>query len=150
MNPLGENKGADLDAVILTKSSGIQFFAVNVEAYTIGSGDPYMLDAWEIIGPPDAFVGWDSGDISQCDGNAGWVALGQGGSIVVRMGGAIEAGDNLTVLELSGCTLLSGAGTASDDEIEVFVSVSPEPAGTWELVGGGVGPEISMTIPSLP
>ncbi|MDX9723679.1 MAG: hypothetical protein RBU37_23225 [Myxococcota bacterium] len=148
--PTGENKGADLDAVVLTKFSGTQFFAANVELYLIGGGDPIAIDHTQILGAPDAFVDWGVGDLSICDGNHGFVALGQGGSIVVRMDGEIEAGDILTVLELSRCGLLSGAGVASDDSVEVYVSVAADIAGTWTPVGGGIGPEISMIIPQLP
>ncbi|MDX9719991.1 MAG: hypothetical protein RBU37_04525 [Myxococcota bacterium] len=151
VSPGGENIGADLDAVILTKAvTGTQFFAENVESYTLGDGDVANQNSSEITKAPDAFAGWANGDLSECDGNEGFVALGQGGQIVVRMGGEIEAGDNLTVLELSRCELESGLGTASDDDVQVYVSVAAEPGGTWELVGGGIGPEISLSVPALP
>lgn len=146
------DSGADIDSVILTKAGGAQSFADEVLAYEHGGGAGFTdeADPTEALNAPDAFYDWDAGDTSVCDVEGGFVSLGgMGGVLVVRMPAEIAAGDNLTVLEVGGCDF-GGANPAIPEEVEISVSVGSEVAGTWQLVGSGDGPEISLTVPTLP
>ena len=70
---------------------------------------------------------------------------GTGGQLIVGMEGNINKGDSLSVLEVGNCE--HADGTAIEDEIEVYVSVSDSETGNWFLLGSGVGPSIDFTIP---
>ena len=146
--------GADIDALILKKSDGSQYFATSVEGFIFGNfGSAESLDPMDALGAPDAFYNYSSDDTSVCtigtSDDRPFVSLGgEGGVLVVRMGAAIETGDTLTVLEVGGCNY--GDGEAIVEEISVQISVSYDiDSGQWVALGSGEGPEISFVIPTL-
>ncbi|MDX9719448.1 MAG: hypothetical protein RBU37_01780 [Myxococcota bacterium] len=149
-SPTGENKGVDLDAVVLLKPSGERFYAEQVESYELGMGEVLYDEPSVILGPPDAFFEWQPDEPGCCGTNEqDFVALGQGGSIVVRMGAAMEEGDRLSVLEVGGrCQCPISGSEYYDDDLDVFVSSSA--LTDWVHIGGGPGGEVLSWIPALP
>lgn len=143
-----EDGGADIDAIVLDKLSGGQFYADTVEAFSFGGGTAEELDAEAALGAPDAFEDYPA--VATCRVDGGFVSLGGiGGQLVLGMESNIEAGDTLTVLEVGGCDF-GGPNDAILDDIEVFVGISKEPSGQWESLGSGEGPAVSFTVPTLP
>ena len=146
-----EDGGADIDAVLLFKGgSGEYITASDVVAYEHGGLPSEQFDSTEALGAPDAFYDYPITETCAVDG--GFVSLGGiGGYLVLEFaeGTSFDDGDTISVLEV-GNRQWSG-GTAIEDPIDVSVSVSRDPdTSVWEYIGGGVGPEISMTIQGLP
>lgn len=85
----------------------------------------------------------------ECDFDYTFVSLGgQGGYIVLEMGGGVEAGDKLDIIELGGGCILSnsgskagkgtsGIGNAGTEEMKVGVSVANGAADTFKSLGTG-------------
>ncbi len=87
--------GPDIDAVgVLSMRLGQEFFAVEIEQYSIDERDNPNTDPFQILGPPDA----------QCDVNTGnFVSLGEFGLVSVYFNtpaGQLTNGDLITVYEL--------------------------------------------------
>jgi len=143
----GFDPGADIDAVVLTKAGGgTKHYATTVESYSAAPSDPNASDPTLALGAPDAFYAYP--DTSVCNVDSGFVSLGGAGTLVLGLDTEIEATDTLEVLEIGGCAY--GTGTAVTDEIQVQVSVAPEVAGQWVLLGRGDGPSVSFAVPELP
>ncbi|MEM6990048.1 MAG: hypothetical protein AAF721_06110, partial [Myxococcota bacterium] len=88
----GDFPGADIDAVVLQKANGGTFYAQQVLASGVTTGD-----VTEVVGAPDAFAAYP--DVSTCDISQGFVGLGgDGGYVIVSLGDALEAGDTLDTL----------------------------------------------------
>lgn len=134
--------GADLDSIILDKADGSTVYADTVESFLHGAGFGDMLDPTEALGAPDSFFNYPAS--LECDVDVGFVSLGgTGGQLIVQMGGAIEAGDTLTVLEVGNCD--NDVGIA--DDVEVFVSVAADDSRDWVALGGGGGsPDITFVL----
>lgn len=128
----GSDPGADIDAVVLTKSAaagGGKYYAENVYAYGRGDGtgactkdtckkerSANAYDPMAILHEPDSLVDYGQNG-RKCnyykvvptskdsdDAEFTFVSLGgEGGYIIVEMGEKIENGDSLTVLELGDC-----------------------------------------------
>lgn len=164
----GDWPGADIDAVVLVKPDGQRIFANRAAQFERASGTlAEALDPNEALGAPDGFIGYP-GDTSACslykDEQAcvnndtcelTYVSLGGvGGYLVVEMPEAIEGGDSIQVLEIGGCDFTDhhgDPGRANRDPIQIQVSVSDEPDGTWVVVSdSGTGPVITATVPTLP
>ena len=153
LSPVSETPdgGADIDAVVLDKTDGSQYFADDVIYYEHGGGTSEQLDSTEALGAPDAFEDYPNVDACHVDG--GFVSLGGiGGHIVLRMEGIMEQGDGLTVLEVGGCEFWDDPdSSAIIEEIEVAVSVAQDPDNPhWQSLGRGEGPDVFFTIPDLP
>jgi len=103
----------------------------------------------ERVRRPDAFD--DYPDTSTCIEEGGFVSLGgMGGQLILHMADTIEQGDTLTVLEVGNCDI-GGGKDAIQDDVEVFVSVAADDTRDWVALGdGGVSPDITFTIPTLP
>ena len=142
--------GADIDAVILSKTSGEIAFAVGVEGFQHGGGRGDDLDPTKALGAPDSFYRYYANDMSVCDvdGN-GFVSLG-GGSLVLEMGDVIASGDTLSVLEVGGCEYDDAGHEAIVEPVRVSISVASDLYQPyWYELGSKEGPEISFTIPDL-
>jgi len=143
---------ADIDALVLDKSGGGQFYAERVVHY-LGVNDHVPIDyddPSQVLGPPDTFDRYP--DTSSCPIEpARYVELGDDRAyLVVEMGAAIEEGDRLTVLEIGGCDW--GEGEAIPETVEVSIADSHanlDPFdGDWTVLGTGGGP-ITFEIPAL-
>ena len=94
--------------------------------------------------------------LDNCRTDKNFLSLGGlGGHLIVRMEAAIEAGDQVTVLEIGLCEGYNEDGptnTAFEEDVEVFVSVGSELDNPhWESLGSGAGsPDVSFTVPALP
>ncbi len=116
----GEQPGADIDYVRLTKNNGDVHYVTEVLDFNVGALDTNTAaDVTQLVGQPD----------SLCDINSGaFVSLGglaEDGFVIVSFGDelnviAIENGDSIVVGEL-GPTL---CGDLEDDAVRVSVSVS--------------------------
>lgn len=153
----GDDPGADIDTVVLTKASGKAVYVAEVNGFKRGDGksakgEDYSIAAnpQAVVGAPSSFVDYPT-DTKNCyyykkgtDPNASpvrpFVSLGgKGGYIVVVMGEDIEAGDTLNVLELGGCTLQNTKDkkpqvAAGKEAVKVQISISGKD-GDWALVG---------------
>lgn len=157
----GDDPGADIDTVVLTKAGGKAVYVTEVKEFKRGDNksvkdDDYSIAAnpQAVVGAPSSFVDYPT-DTKNCyyykkdtnpkEGDAStlvrpFVSLGgQGGYIVVVMGEDIEAGDTLNVLELGGCTLQNTVDkrtqvAAGKEAVKVQVSISGKD-GDWALVG---------------
>ena len=153
----GDDPGADIDTVVLTKASGKAVYVTEVNGFKRGDGKSAQGEDYSIASNPQAVVGAPSSfvdyptDTKNCyyykkdtDPNASpvrpFVSLGgKGGYIVVVMGEDIEAGDTLNVLELGGCTLQNTKDKKTQvatgkEAVKVQVSISGKD-GDWALVG---------------
>ena len=144
--------GADIDAVLLFKAgTGTPIYAEDVIAYVHGGGTGDALDPTELTGAPDAF--YDYPDVTNCDVSSDrFLSLGgEGGYAIIRMGGDIEEGDALDILEVGGCLFDDGEQEAIVEPVEVAISVAQDPLNEyWVTLGEGEGPEVSFVIPNLP
>ncbi len=154
---VGNNPGADIDAISLTKErSGERIYVTRVEEYRPVneadiSGVSILPD--NVLGAPTAFgTPFDpanAGADKSCDlGDEHFVSLGGvGGYIIVSFGDAhIENGDTVTVYEIGNCN-----GKGVSDPVEVQVSVSSNVDGNWVTVFSGVeGPVMSAVAKDLP
>ena len=125
-------------------------------------------DPNQALGAPDAFYEYATGDAADDDDDGipnyldvcevgddttpdEFLSLGgEGGFVVLRMGGTIEQGDSVEVLEVGDCDF-GGNNDAIPEEVEVAVSVAREPENAyWVTLGTGEGPEILLSVPDLP
>jgi len=142
--------GADIDAIILFKSDGRTLTAAEVEGFEHGGGLGTEVNPEDALGNPDAFEDYmANGDASTCRVDGGFVSLGGDGGYLITSfaaGEAMEAGDELVILEVGGCDY--GGGEAIVDDVDVYVSVARdinEPY--WQILGSSVeGPEIAFTL----
>jgi len=164
MSPICEKKdgkctapdpGADIDAIVLVKSNGQSVYAESVAGYSRSDGIKskegleanVAADPAEALKAPDSFSKYAAGSSGgECiywkDAEKTihpYVSLGgQGGYLVVEMGGDIEKGDKLDILEVGGCELTNttegGKQTAQGEQIKVSIAVSGD-AETWNPVG---------------
>ena len=172
MSPAGDytkpDPGADIDASVLQKTGQAAIYAKTVKDYKRGDGKSSIKDRTMAADPekalhePDSFVNYPNG--SQCnyynsDKSAGndvknreftFVSLGgNGGYLVVEMGGKIEAGDTLDVLELGKCTLFntnddpqklsSTKDGAIAEEIKVQIAISSDAGASWQTLSDSNG-----------
>ncbi len=161
-----DDPGADIDAVILVKKNGDVKYATDVVGYKRSDLDGTFkilaeikalnkdgvsytaADPTKILGAPDSFDTYGSAYDGTCnywvDPQAAekvhpYVSLGgSDGWIEVQMGGNIEAGDKLDILEVGECKLKNttdgGSQTAQADKVKVLVSITSD-EGTWKAVG---------------
>jgi len=139
--------GADIDAVLLEKSNGTRYPAIDVEGYRHGGGTGDDIDPTAALGLPDAFYAYPDTDVCDVDDNEFVSIGGMGGYLIVEMEAAIDPGDRLTVLEVGGCDY--GDGTAFRERVNVSISVAEDYDGQWTHLGTGEGPEISLRVPQL-
>lgn len=176
--PNKEDPGVDIDAVVLTKKgSGQKVYASSVVSYERGDGQSsvesrraYVPE--EILGAPDSFAGYPS-DMENCKYYKGTVPAndddldnfkftfvslgGEGGHIIVGMGGNIEEGDTLDIVELSDCKLENtkssngNKAVAEDVGMRVQVSAGSKIGSEWTVVANGTATAgiLSATIPEL-
>lgn len=176
--PNKEDPGVDIDAIVLTKAgSGEKIYAESVVGYqrgntqsTVETRRAYVPN--EALHAPDSFVSYPS-DMEKCnyykgtvpDKNAPdedyvytFVSLGGvGGYLIVGMGGNIEEGDTLDVVELSDCKLANtqtadgSNADAEKDGMKVQVSASKKVDGEWVFITSGTATKgiLSETIPAL-
>jgi len=140
----GQDPGADIDAIIVTSTSGTHF-ATRAAAYEPGPGSPRRNDPTDATGAPSAFYAYP--DISVCGVSSGFVSLGGSGFIVLGFDVPITEGDQVEVLEVGECEYATGS-FAVGDAIALSVSVSPD--GPWIPVGEGGAPVLRVTVPELP
>ena len=144
-NQDGEDPGADIDAVILTKGgTGATSYALNSVDYSPGvtAGDNQVPS--DATGAPDAFAAYP--DTTTCNADEGFVTLGGFGYIILEMGDKMEAGDTITVLEVGGCDY-GGSNPAKVETVQVQVSVADSATNPhWQVVGSGQGPAIAFTL----
>jgi len=161
VNSKGEDPGADIDAIVLQKADGSQYYAADIKSYHRGDGTSNVekdkaFNPNAILGAPDSVL-----DVTNPDGKCNYldmeksnvddngliytfVSLGgktegkDGGYIIVEMQKAAEVGDKLFVVELGNCDLVaettqSGkSSTAGAEAISVSVSVSDDYSdGVW-------------------
>lgn len=173
-----EDPGVDIDAIVLTKkNSGEKIHAASVVGYARGDGQSsvesrraFVPD--EALGEPDSFVSYPN-DMTNCNYYKGTVPAkdapdedyvytfvslgGVGGYLIVGMGGNIEEGDTLDVIELSDCKLANTQSSngkdavAEKDGMEVQVSASKKVDGDWVFITSGTATAgiLSETIPAL-
>ncbi|MBQ9816585.1 MAG: hypothetical protein IJM59_03830 [Proteobacteria bacterium] len=149
-----DDPGADIDAVVLTKSDGKVSYAVSVVGYMRSDGmkageriddfAPMATDPTRALGKPDAFTAYPLAD-GKCNYymNAArtehpYVSLGGlGGYVALEMANAIEAGDKIDVLEVGACELQNtkdGAyQIAKSEGIQIQISVSRDSG--WKVIG---------------
>lgn len=155
-----DDPGADIDAIVLTKAAGGEpIYATEVYYYKIGDVTVSREQAKEMtskiatnpnmaLKKPDSFNGYPANNdkcLLYVDAEhtaRPFVSLGgKGGVLIVQMGGNIEAGDKLDVLELGGCEWDNGIDANSshqaavEEEIEVFISIADDIEGTWKSLG---------------
>lgn len=142
------DSGADIDAVLLEKTTGTVAFASTVTRFEHGSGNFPTVDPTQALGAPDAFFAYPDTSVCDVEGTH-FVSLGGvGGLIVVEMALPVDRGDVLRVLEVGGCDF--GGGVAIPEPVDVSVSTSTEIDANWIFLGSGRGPEISIEVPMLP
>ena len=176
-----EDPGVDIDAVVLKKAgSGQMIYATSVVDYARGDGQSaaesrraYVPGA--ILNEPDSFADYPNsttncnyykGGVPGKNGvpdtdenyNYTFVSLGGlGGHIIVGMGGNIEEGDTIDVLELSGCTLqntqtVDGHNAVAETEgMKVQVSAGSKLTSEWTVIASGTATAgvLSAEIPEL-
>jgi hypothetical protein len=148
-----EDPGVDIDAVVLVKRDGTKFNIKAVQGYSRsdgGSAKPedaaHAYDPAAIIGDPDSIVNYTDPD-GKCNymnndkTKFTFVSLGGlGGYIIGEMGGAIENGDDLYVLEVGDCdlnaaTTQSGnSSKAGAENFKVAVSIAKDADSEWKQV----------------
>lgn len=151
-----DDPGADLDAIVVRKSSGGYIYAAEIMGYSRGaekdrvtergvSGDPT-----KVLGKPDSLISYpDSGDCyylkkdsNKDDYDFTFMSLGgEGGYVEVKMSEQFHAGDTVDIVELGNCELVnthSGQNVSKSkvgaESMKVQVSVSGED-GTWKVLG---------------
>ena len=147
-----DDPGADIDAVVLNKSDGTVHYAERVVGYLRSDGvkervadSPIASDPSKALGKPDSFKQYPEKDgkcIYYTDSSFKehpYVSLGgQGGYITLEMGGTIDAGDRIDVLEVGACSLQNTKDGKSDtavaEPIKLSVSVSGAD-GSWKEIG---------------
>lgn len=169
-----EDPGVDIDAVVLTKKdSGAKIYATSVVFYERGDGESskpedkaHAFDSNAILNEPDSMPIYPSDtcnyyvDDPKTNANTkfSFVSLGgKGGAIIVGMGGDIEEGDTLDVIELSDCQLANtnnsnGKGAVAEVEgMEVQVSTGSKIGSEWTFVMKGTVTKgvLTSTIPEL-
>ena len=176
--PNKEDPGVDIDAIVLTKAgSGEKIYAESVVGYqrgntqsTVETRRAYVPN--EALHAPDSFVSYPN-DMTNCNYYKGtvpgkdapaedyvytFVSLGGvGGYLIVGMGGNIEEGDTLDVIELSDCKLANtqtadgSNADAEKDGMKVQVSASKKVDGDWVFITSGTATKgiLSETIPAL-
>lgn len=153
-----KDPGADIDAIVLVKKSGgAAIYAESVTGYMRSDGikakdgtdSQVASDPAQALGAPDSFsdyanshiggdcIYWKDKDAANLEHP--YVSLGGlGGYLEVEMGGVIEKGDTLDILEVGGCNLINtsdgGKQTAVGEKIKVSISMSGD-AETWNPVG---------------
>lgn len=154
----GDDPGADIDTVILTKADKTVVYVKEVKAYHRADGQSakdendysIAVNPQAVVGKPTSFIGYPN-DKTNCyyykEGTnpnekavRPFVSLGGvGGYIEVIMGDDIEAGDTISVLELGGCTLQNTKDGGKDqiamkEAVKVQISISGN-EGDWAVVG---------------
>lgn len=151
-----DDPGADIDAVVLTKTStGAVSYAASVVGYQRSDGlkagerydesKPIATDPNKAVGKPDSFTAYPNKDgkcvyyTDSAHTDHPYVSLGgQGGYIALQMSEAIEANDTIDVLEVGACDLQNTsdgkAQKALTEPIKVSVSISGAD-GSWKEVG---------------
>jgi hypothetical protein len=131
-NTQGDNPGADIDAIALSKN-GVEYPATSIEDYNIAMGS-VSVDPNQALGAPD----------SACEAQ-NFVALGgSGGYLVVSFDTVeedieIESGDEIIVYEL-GATVCPNRPSWMDDPVSVGISSSTDVSTFTDIgtVGNGV------------
>jgi hypothetical protein len=153
-----KDPGADIDAIVLVKrTDGSSIYAESVRGYMRSDGikakdgtdSQVASDPAQALGKPDSFsdyanskiggdcIYWKDKDAANLEHP--YVSLGGlGGYLEVEMGGDIEKGDTLDILEVGGCNLTNtsdgGKQVAVGEKIKVSISMSGD-AETWNPVG---------------
>lgn len=156
-NDTGNNPGADIDAIILTKAGGGDVMPTAVIDSFSGSNATEAIVPEEVL-TLDAFSTSNPSSGATCSlyrdangTNSTFFALGGDGFVTVQFAEpGLEVGDTLRVLEVGNCefTGLDGnTGTAGAENVMVEVSVGSDASGTWRtVVSNGSGPAISATL----
>lgn len=149
-----EDPGADIDAIVLTKAgSGEPIYAESVQGYRRGDGDSstddrtHAFDSEAILHAPDSMDTYPSDTCKYYLGDPQdaatrkypFVSLGgENGWIIVEMGGNIEKGDHIDIIELGDCNLSNTqSGTtnkAKAESMKVQVAVGDKTTSTWHVI----------------
>jgi len=131
----GDTPGADIDGIAIDKD-GVEYYASNVEDFSIGGANNGYTDTNELLGAPD----------SECT-KANFTALGgaaNDGYVIVSFeeDASVDVGDGIVVYEL-GPTVCTTQTSWKDDETRVSISIGNDIDGTWEVIGStGTGENV--------
>ena len=165
-----DDPGADIDAIVLKKEGKAPVYATDVVAYKrsdfsgefktlaeVKAAEKDMTEGYAAADPtkalnaPDSFNTYGNNFDGTCkywvDPNAAekvhpYVSLGgEGGYIEVEMGGTIEAGDTIDVLEVGECKMTNtsdgGDQTAVADRVKVKIAILDDES-SWVELGESV------------
>ncbi len=140
----GDTPGADIDAIGLIKSNGVEVFAITFSDQSAVSCDSNAAcDTAALLGPPDVINNGDCFDSNGVDTSL-FTSLNEGFAIVSFSGDGngdqvIENGDAIHVYEVGA----TECGRFDDDPYSVSVSVSDADNGAFIEVGrGAVGDNV--------